>query len=63
MRAYDHANLVLLEEPVDDIGTVAHDVVDSGVLGPVLLIKHRPVSHRVEERPQALEWFLYTFFC
>ena len=38
MRAYDHANLVLLEEPVDDIGTVAHDVVDSGRIANSVLL-------------------------
>ncbi len=31
MRADDHADLVLLEEFVDDVGAVAHDVI--GFLG------------------------------
>ena len=38
MRANDHANLVLLEEPVDDIRTVAHDVVDSGGIANGILL-------------------------
>ena len=27
MRAHDHADLILFEELVDDVGTVAHDIV------------------------------------
>ena len=38
MRANDHANMVLLEEPVDDIRTVAHNVVDSGGIANGILL-------------------------
>ena len=27
MRAHDHADLILFEELVDDVGTVAHNIV------------------------------------